>query len=273
MLIILTSISLIIYNIIGIYKNNDVHEKLNDNISESMHTGGYKYIPKKIFQLVRDKHNIHPKFQKNIDYIKKLNPTWRYIIYDDNDMIEYLKNNFPPEILTIYNKINPEYGAAKADFFRYLLMYNEGGVYLDVKSAMKFPLDKIIKEDDQYILAHWPCRLQIDGTNSKYGELQQWHIITKPKHPYLKSVIEQVIININNYDNNVIGEMAVLTTTGPIAYTKAIIPIIDEHPYRIFQSHENVGLVYDNTDDIFGGHKSFFSKTHYKKLKTPLILK
>ena len=82
-----------------------------------------KYIPKKIFQLVSDKTKIHPKFLENIQYIKKTNPNWEYTLYDDTDIITYLETYYPPEILYYYNKINPNYGPARADFFRYLLMY------------------------------------------------------------------------------------------------------------------------------------------------------
>lgn len=273
-LLVIVSIALIIYCMFGIYTNNDIEKQLYVNLNTTPYTGDYKYIPKKIFQLVKDKKNIHPKFQVNIDYIKNLNPDWEYIIYDDNDIVEYLKTNFPSEILDVYNKINPAYGPARADFFRYLLMYNEGGAYFDIKSAMKYPLNKIVKYDDQYILSHWPCKCQTEYTDNKYGEIQQWYIITTPKHPYLKAVIEKVIDNITNYNLEKIGtgKLAVLKVTGPIAYTNAILPILFDYPHRIFQTHEYIGLIYDNTESLIGGHDKFFSSTHYSKLETPVIL-
>jgi mannosyltransferase OCH1-like enzyme len=273
-LLIIVSTVLMFYCIIKIYRNNVVEKQLYKNINNVQYSGNYKYIPRKIFQLVKDKNNIHPKFQKNIQYIKHLNPGWNYILYDDDDMIEYMKNNFQPEILTLYNKINPDYGPAKADFFRYLLMYNEGGVYFDIKSAMKYPLDNFLKEDDEYILSHWPCKPQTTYTNNKYGELQQWYIMTKPKHPYLKAIINKVIDNIKNYDLKITGtgKLAVLKVTGPIAYTTAILPILFDYQHRIFQTHEFIGLIYDNTENLISDHGNFFSKTHYTKLETPVIL-
>ena len=273
-LLIIVSIVLISYCIFGIYRNNDVKKQLYKNISPVSHTGKYQYIPKQIFQLVKDKNNIHPKFQANMKHIKDLNPDWNYTIYDDDDMIEYMKNNFPPEILDVYNKINPEYGPAKADFFRYLLMYAEGGAYFDIKSAMEFPLSKLVQHDDQYILSHWPCKCQVTHTDNEYGEFQQWYIITKPNHPYLKAVINQVIDNITNYDleKTGTGKLGVLKVTGPIAYTKAILPILFDHPHRTFQTHEFIGLIFDNTENLIGGHDKLFSKTHYSKLETPIIL-
>ncbi len=273
-LLIIIAIGLLIYSVLGIYKNNDISENLKRNMSVESYSGEYTYIPRKIFQLVKDKNNIHGKFQETIDKNKKLNPTWKYIIYDDDDMIEYMKDNFKSEILDVYNRINPDYGPARADFFRYLLMYNEGGAYFDIKSSMKYPLDKVLHKNDQFILSHWPCKAQATYTHNKYGEFQQWYIIAKPKHPYLKAVIDRVIDNITNYDLNTVGtgKLAVLKTTGPIAYTNAIIPIMFDHKHRIFQTHEYIGFIYDNTDSLFGGHSTFFSQTHYSKLDSPVIL-
>ena len=235
-----------------------------------------KYIPKKIFQLVPDKTDIHPTLLKNIQNIKDMNPAWTYTLYDDNDMTEYLQTYYPPEILYYYNKINPNYGAAKADFFRYLLMYIEGGVYLDIKSGMTIPLDKIIGPDDEYILSNWDTPHQINHLGMIKGEYQQWHIICRPKHPYLLEVINKVISNITNYtiENFGVGKIAVLKVTGPIAYTQAIFPIRENYKHKLVASNEFIYLVYNNTDDSYikyHSHHDLYRKTHYSKIKEPLI--
>lgn len=235
-----------------------------------------KYIPKKIFQLLADKNNIHPEFFNNIQRIKNMNPDWRYTLYDDKDMIEYLQTYYSPEILYYYNKINDNYGAAKADFFRYLLMYREGGVYLDIKSGSLEPLDNIIGSDDEYILSHWDLPHQINNLGMIKGEYQQWHIICRPKHPYLLAVINKVINNIENYtvDKFGVGKMAVLKVTGPIAYTEAIVPIKDQYTHKLVASNYFLNLVYNNLDASYIKHHShhdLYSKTHYSKIKEPLI--
>jgi hypothetical protein len=272
--ILLVIFSIIILNILCIIVDNNIKEELIINTVGSMENKKYDYIPRKIFQLIRDKNDVHPKFQKNIKDIRETNPSWEYVLMDDADIIEYLRKNFDPEILHIYNRINPSYGAAKADFFRYLLMYKEGGAYFDIKSSTKVPLDRILRKDDRYILSHWESTPQIEYTNNKYGEFQQWHIICSPGHPYLKAVINKVIKNIENYDHKkkLNGKLGVLKVTGPIAYTKAIIPILDNDLHRIFRQNEYIGLIYDNTETMFGDHSTLFSKTHYSKIKTDIIL-
>lgn len=235
---------------------------------------GSVHIPKKIFQLYFNSNEMHPSIKKNIEYIKKLNPEWTYILYDkEQDMVQYIKKHYSPYILNIYNKINPEYGAAKADFFRYLLMYKEGGVYLDSKSGMEYPLNKIIKEDDEYILSHWLFGKPFKETiNNEFGEFQQWHIICKPNHLFLKAVIDNVIKNIENYDINKDGVgNGVLLLTGPVVYSKSIIPLLSSNKHRICKMNEYIGLIYNNVSYNFFGHRKTLGKTHYSKLKTPII--
>ena len=47
---------------------------------------------------------------------------------------------------------------ARADFFRYLLVYQLGGVYLDIKSSLDKPLKDVLRAEDQFILTHWDNR-------------------------------------------------------------------------------------------------------------------
>ena len=228
-----------------------------------------KYIPKQIFQMVQDKKKISEAFRQNIDYIKKLNPDWNYILLDDTDIDVYF-DLYYPELKPIYKKINPKYGASRADFFRYILMYREGGVYLDIKSAMSYPLNNIIKPDDEYILAHWGCECQKDKIDNTLGEYQQWHIICKPNHPFLSNVIQHVVDNIKNYKvSDGVGKPGVLKITGPIAYSEAILPIKNMHNHRLAEMNEYIGLVYNN---IHQNHKNLFSKAHYSKINEPIII-
>jgi mannosyltransferase OCH1-like enzyme len=241
-----------------------------------------KYIPKKIFQTISDKDTLSPKFQKNIDYIKNLNPGWEYKLFDDKDRRHYILKYYGEEYLKCYDMINPKYGPCRADFFRYLLMYQEGGVYLDIKSAMERPLDTIIHPEDEYILSYWicPCNFSVLKNDITEGEYQQWHIICRPKHPFLKEVIKLVIENIKTYRiSDGVGKYGVLKLSGPIVYTEAIMPIIDKYNHRLVETEEYLGLVYNNLKNLensfntFNTHKNLFSKTHYSKLNEPIILK
>lgn len=226
-------------------------------------------IPRIIHQTYHSK-TFPPEILENINHLKALNPDWEYRVYDDDDITNYITKNYP-ELLNIYNKINPKYGAARADFFRYILIYNEGGVYLDIKSSLTKPLNEILTADDRYLLSHWqndPKALHADmGLHhcipNAFGEFQQWHVVAAKGHPFLKAVIENVSNNIQNYNPYIhdTGSWGVFNLTGPIAYSLAITPLVHLYPHRLERDNTKFGLIYS----IFQSKKVGF--THHKLLK------
>ena len=277
----------LIYLGMKIHKNFVTNDELIKNTRDNPEQNGSKYIPKKIHQiLIRDGDKIPEHFAKNINYIKNLNKGWEHYLYNEDDIVKYLEKNYPKNILIAYQKINPDYRAARADFFRYLVIYKEGGAYFDIKSAMKTQLDSILKTDDEYILAHWSCpsvrtiwennKIARYRLNTELGEFQQWHVISRPGHPYLKNVIDNILKNIETY-NPVIdgtGKTGVFYVTGPYVYTDSIMPILNDHKHTIYESSDDIGLIYNNCISIFSiNHKQLFSKKHYSKFDSPIINK
>lgn len=161
-------------------------------------------IPKIIHQTYKSR-DLPPQFQASIDQLKAANPGWDYRFYDDSDIAKFISTFYGPHILKYYERINPQYGPARADLFRYLLLYKYGGVYLDIKSTFTKPIDEVVQTDDQYLLAQWCNRkdekhegfgMQSELNMTDGGEFQQWHIISAPGHPFLRAVIK---ISANQY--------------------------------------------------------------------------
>ncbi len=231
-------------------------------------------VPKIIHQTFH-KEKFPPEISLNIKKVKELNPDWEYRFYNNKDIEIYIKKNFP-EVLKFYLKINPKYGAARADLFRYLLIYKEGGVYFDIKSSFSKSLNTVIKPSDTMILSHWNQQVYNGwGIHPKIddpkGEFQQCFIIATQGHPFLKSVIENILRNIETYNPYLhsVGRSGVLSLTGPITYTLAVTPLLHLHPNRLVQSDKDLGYIYS----IYSlkKHKELF-KTHYSKLNEPLVL-
>jgi mannosyltransferase OCH1-like enzyme len=162
-------------------------------------------IEKNIFQSWYTK-DIHPLLQQKIDTFKSLNPDYSYSLYDDNDMDNFVNDNFKGEIANCYNKLNII--VAKVDFWRYLVLYKYGGIYLDMDSNIEKPLNELIRSTDQAIIT-------AEGNPNLYV---QWALIFSKGHPILKKTIDLIVSNIknNSYPND-IHKM-----TGPTVYTKAI---------------------------------------------------
>ena len=229
-------------------------------------------IPKIIHQTYKD---IQP-FLENSLWLERTNPDWDYRFYDDSAVEDYIAS-CGREIKTAYYSINPEYMAARIDLFRYNLMLEFGGVYLDIKSSIRKPLDDVLRDDDEYILSHWPIEwedqrgLRAWGKHSEIsnprGEYQQWHIIAQENHPFLEAVIERVLENIHLANQNHTGRKGVIKTTGPVAYSQAIEPLLMDNVYRLVEMHE-LGLVYTVLNSNIE-HYTLFD--HYANLTTPLL--
>ncbi|HMA48931.1 MAG TPA: glycosyltransferase [Magnetospirillaceae bacterium] len=238
-------------------------------------------IPKLIHQTYSTR-ALSPEFVRNIATLRLLNPGWTYNFYDGDDCIAFIRNEYGPDVLDYYLRIGKEYGAARADLFRYLALYRLGGVYLDMKSGGTRPFDEVLAPDDAYLLSQWHNE---DGTTFAGwgvhddlkaipgGEFQQWFIITVPGHPFLRAVIENVLGNIDRYIPGLhrTGAHAVFRVTGPIAYSLAIAPLTRTTPFRLVDAEKDLGLIYSIFSHLGPqGHKHVF-KSHYAELKTSLI--
>ena len=110
-----------------------------------------KNIPFIIYRTYYDK-EIAKKFIKAKEITLKNNPNLIEKFFDDSMIDDYIKKNFSHRIYNAYNSINKDYGPARADFFRYLVIYKEGGIYLDIDSVINKNLDSLeqnIKVDQE----------------------------------------------------------------------------------------------------------------------------
>ena len=169
-------------------------------------------IPKNIFQSWHTT-NLHPVIQKRIDRMKQLNPDYNHKIYTDKEIDDFVNEHFPGQIAECYNRLNII--VAKVDFWRYLVLYKYGGVYLDMDSGLEAPLDKLIKKDDEAI---------ISAENNPNTYLQ-WCLMFTPRHPILELTIAIVVDNIksNRYPNDI------FKMTGPYSFSNAIFILNKKH--------------------------------------------
>ena len=237
-----------------------------------------EHIPRRIHQTYSTT-TLPDVFQQNQIRLRQSNPGWDYRLYDDTDADGYIGETYGPAILAYYRRINPRYGAARADLFRYLLMYREGGVYLDIKSTSTGPIGERLQPDDRYWLATW--RNRVGEPHQNYGvwpdlrhlpagEFQQWHIVTVAGHPFLRAVIGAVLNNIDRYHPCIhgVGRAGVIRVTGPVAYTRAIHPLLGRHSHRLVRGEDQLGLEYSVLAKL--AHTTYF-KSHYLQLTEPLV--
>ena len=95
-------------------------------------------IPKIIHITSKEKTETNQIF---INYLKKLHPDFTVKYYDDLKCMEVLEKKFGHHFVNRFKKIKN--GAHKADYFRYAVLYLEGGYYIDTDNWPSKRLDAI----------------------------------------------------------------------------------------------------------------------------------
>lgn len=131
------------------------------------------------------KTNLVPIFMKSYaDSWIDQNPEYEYRFHDDNDMIGFIKTDFP-DYLEGYKRL--KYGASKADLWRYLIIYKYGGVYADMDCRCITPLREWTDPNSSFVT-------QL-GINT---DICQWLIISVPNNPILLRAAQKTLKNSEN---------------------------------------------------------------------------
>lgn len=239
-------------------------------------------IPRIVHQVFfngSDGANMPGAIRENVDRLIAANPGWEHRLYDEAAMERFIRDEYGADTLDYFQRIDPRYAAARVDFFRYLLMYRTGGIYLDIKSGATKALDEVSGISEPYAISQWdnaPGGTHIGwGFHSPLadipgGEFQIFHIICVPGHAFLRAAATRVLDNIERYRpwRDGVGRDGVLFLSGPIPYTLAIAPLLTKNPHRRFHDERDLGLI----SNIFGDgqHRGIF-RTHYALSAAPII--
>jgi len=198
---------------------------LHDSITKKQRGGKHTRIPKVIYQSWKTKDL--PKEVEDLrkTYIDK-NPGYELKLFDHDDMDEFIRSNFDKRIFEAYSKLSV--GAGKSDFWRYCVLYINGGVYIDMDSTIEKSLDDLIHENDQCVISR----------EKNPGKFVQWFLVFQRGHPILKEVIDICVQNINNKVSTDLVEL-----TGPVPFTKAINNIMSKYYSK------SVEKLYNETDE------------------------
>ena len=112
-------------------------------------------IPKNIFQTFELEYEDLPELGiQTTSTWKDMNPGWNYVYMGAEERRQYVKDTMP-EIIKIYDFATNMY---KSDIWRYLIVFNLGGVYSDLDSICARPLDHMLEQyKDQDMMCESPC--------------------------------------------------------------------------------------------------------------------
>ena len=183
-------------------------------------------IPKCIYQ-TGERAQVGRRVYRSVRKMLKLNGEYEYRFFDDSDVVEFIREEFDERIVSAYLALN--IGAAKADLWRYLVLYRRGGIYLDLDSGCRVPFRDIVRPDDVAVIA--------EEDPKTGGFFVQWALIFAPGHPFLERTIELVLNNIEARASTNVHEV-----TGPTPYSNAIRQILRE---RSDVEYRSGGIDYD----------------------------
>lgn len=204
-------------------------------------------IPRIIHQTYRTRTDA--KLGPLMDSWQTMNPTWSYRFYNDDDCLAFVTKHFP-QYLHLY-QVLPK-GAPRADLFRYLVVLQDGGVYVDADTKCLVPLD-------QWKGANWdsanavfeyefPAGLSktaavFIGSTYPFQQVMQFFFAAEPQNPGIQQVVNEVVTNIKMMfakgpESTVLSNDAILDTTGPWAFTRALQPFQGAPGYVWIGYHE-----------------------------------
>ena len=214
-------------------------------------------IPRVVWQTVRSRSGLSKSFNASWKFMVKANPGWTFNLVDNEDMERTVQGHAPAAAMQAFRSINRAFGAARADFWRYLVLLSLGGVYFDADICLNMPLDDVITISETCVLFSEPNVFPYDW-NTTLGGVQphteheqirrylrwpadgtracglppivvaQWFIAVEPGHPLLREAVRLVTAQVQAWDDanplsrEFDSKTKVLYLTGPSIWNRAI---------------------------------------------------
>jgi len=184
-------------------------------------------IPRIIHQTVRSVQHRSVYARRSEASWRMLNPDFEYRIYNDTDIDTYVKHRAPQYVDVWQNLSTVE----KSDFWRYLVLSLDGGVYSDSDTLCLQPVASWGECSNAFVGVERfsPDEKERLSAKATYSlQFCQWTLASAPGHPLLAHTVEYVADAIRTGNLHVpkselwSGQMRVLHRTGPGIFTRAV---------------------------------------------------
>jgi hypothetical protein len=174
-----------------------------------------------------------------------MNPDYSFSFYDNQRMASYMDTNYSGHpIAAVFKSVRVP--AVKADIWRYCILYKEGGVYCDIKSALKVPIRQVLPPDATELLSFeentWKNFLNLERycdpalflaappasvrPNLEYPDnvICNWFLCFEEGSPVLEVLIDLIVRHSNFFKGRMFEMPSVAGNhfTGPLALTQAV---------------------------------------------------
>ena len=179
-------------------------------------------IPKNIYQTHKSKEYI-----ENNPKLLEASKSWKdscynYYFHTDDDRDNFMEKFLGKENYKYYEQLPLQ--VMKADFWRYCIIYEYGGLYTDTDTKCLSNLDDILVGDYNLILVPEPFW----NTNL----ICQWVFAASPKHPALLLLINKILDKLKK-GIDLTDKNFVHNYTGPTIFTDSIVEWMTVNNYKI----------------------------------------
>lgn len=199
-----------------------------------------------------------------IQRVAELNPNWNVIVYDDNEVDQYLKAVMSPQD---YSLIENVHIVEKSDIWRLYKLYLEGGVYIDIDRACNIPFDSLITDETKWVLP--TCRdfdfshdfMMTEAWNPVFAQIIQLYLQRRREgHTNVYFLGPQTYMH--SITNTLFGQM--INTDPGIEVIEEIRKELEKYPFIITYREDppQDTFIYRNelsTDDLVALKKQLYA--------------
>lgn len=186
-------------------------------------SAGVKLIPRVIHQTYKSRASLTDRHRAMMKTWEDLNPEWETRFYDDEACDAFVREHFP-DYHAAYASLTKK--VEQSDFFRYLVVLKHGGVYADVDTECRRPMDDVIGKEDSLVVG-WENEFDTDAkAYSRHfvrrRQVLNWVFAGAPGHPVLISVAKHITEGARRVFTEA-SNRNTLERTGPGAFTDAVM--------------------------------------------------
>ena len=222
-----------------------------------------------------NEHEVSP-----IESCKKMNSDHIYKLYSDEDIRTYVQGNFP-EFLELFDSLENQ--VMRTDMWRYLVMYKEGGLYMDTDVTCVHPTSIWLNyfaegyarsqkhpSNSTALMAQETSRkiramVGIENFEKKLGKVRfnflQWTMYAMPGHPIFLRTVEKIqrICQRRMFEGKckTSSRESVIEITGPAVFSAAVREYAKEQQFSIDNEMNDRFSVYVAGDLAILGHDYF----------------
>jgi mannosyltransferase OCH1-like enzyme len=183
-------------------------------------------IPRVVYQ-TWEKNSFGRRFIKSLKMFRSLNKDLSFVLFDKEARDKYMSERWLDRpIYEIYQK--SQFGALRADIFRYCLIFDRGGFYFDISKGLDTQLSKLFRNDALGVMTfeNNPFLGEEGPSHLMYPRnlVVQWGFGFAPGSEILSRQIDRIESSAASYKGRIfaVPKEAILQFTGPIAFTKTV---------------------------------------------------